>query len=887
MLTMSDHLISSDAPSKAISPRRVGGKGWNLFRLHNHGFPVPRWWVVPSDVFDNALVPFRAAINGILSRIDFSDPGSIDKSSHRIQDLIHRIEIRSEFCQDLAREVEEKLGKQALLSVRSSVIGEDSSDHSFAGQMDSFLNVRIVEIPRAIKMVWASAFSARALTYRKKKHIDASNLSVAVIIQKMVQSEASGVLFTRHPESRAKECMICAGFGLGEGVVQDMVETDTYRIGWDGDEITRDVHEKHSRLALGANGTDGVQVESLPDHQRSQQVLTLAQICRLRDLGVKAERCFGCPQDMEWAFDAFGYLHFLQTRPIVFPHSKPSPSSARIWDNSNIVESYPGLTLPLTFCFIRTGYENTFRNAALGFVLRKNEIKKKNEIFRNMIGLLEGRVYYNLLNWYEMLSFLPDFKRHHKEAWDRMIGIAQKIDFPQNKRSFLDNLYTMSAVVWKLLTVKSTAKRFFAHFRSAYNQFKDIDFSQFDEHQLLATYNALSREFLKKWHLTAYNDFCATKYYDWLSTLCGKWGLGSYPNLHNHLLCREQGVESVAPVRSLVSLAETIRANPTYRELISGGDSRGIWQRIQSEPQYAAVKDALETHLSAFGDRGLEELKLETKTFREEPEKLIDLIKNYCRHGLTMHDIDKQEKKIRNDAEEFLRQTLKNPIKKLLFRFVLRKARMAVAYRENMRFARSRLYGIVRHLFQRMADLFVARGLLESSSDIYYLTMDEVFGTVQGTAVTRNLQALVELRKSEYAEFARLTPKDRIETTGIPALNLIHGCDTDSVTGNRLMGVGCSSGIVQGKAKVVLDPHCTAGDGDSILIARSTDPGWVFLMISSKGIVVEKGSVLSHTAIIGRELGIPTVVGVKDATKLIPDGAQITINGSTGEVRWQ
>jgi len=669
--------------------------------------------------------------------------------------------------------------------------------------------------------------------------------------------------------------------------VQDIVDTDTYRIGWNSDEITKDVQDKHSRVTLSANGADGVQLESLPEHQRSQQILSSSQICGLRDLGVKAERCFGAPQDVEWAFDEFGDLHILQTRPIVFNQSKTSQEHVRIWDNSNIVESYPGLTLPLTFSFIRTCYENTFRNAALGFVLRKNEIRKRQDIFKNMIGLLDGRVYYNLLNWYDMLSFLPDFKRHHKEAWDRMIGISHKIDFPQNKRSFLDSLYTIAVVVWKLLTVKQTAKKFFAHFDSAYSQFEDIDFSRFDEHQLLATHDALARAFLKKWHLTAYNDFCATKYYDWLSTLCGRWGLDRYPNLHNHLLCREPGVESVAPVRSLVGLAEQFRADSLYRKLISGEDDHAVWRGIQTMPQYAAIKAALEAHLRAFGDRGLEELKLETKTFREEPEKLIGLIKNYCRRGLTIHAMEQQQEKIRNDAEEFLRQTLKNPIKKLLFRFVLRKARMAVAYRENMRFARSRLYGIVRRLFRGMADLFVARGILDSASDIYYLTVDEVFDTVQGTAVTRNLQALVELRKSEYAEFVRRTPADRIETLGISALNSIHGNGTERPTGNRLKGIGCSSGVVHGSARVVLDPHSGGGNGDNILIARSTDPGWVFLMISSKGIVVEKGSVLSHTAIIGRELGIPTVVGVKDATKLIPDGALITIDGSTGEVRWQ
>jgi pyruvate,water dikinase len=153
--------------------------------------------------------------------------------------------------------------------------------------------------------------------------------------------------------------------------------------------------------------------------------------------------------------------------------------------------------------------------------------------------------------------------------------------------------------------------------------------------------------------------------------------------------------------------------------------------------------------------------------------------------------------------------------------------------------------------------------------------------------VIQNLKTLVRIRKAEYIKFHQHSLKERIETKGIPYLNSLYEAETRGGIGRTLKGIGCSSGIVEGRAKVVFDPNVTTSNGDYILIARSTDPGWVFLMISSKGIVVEKGSVLSHTAIIGRELGIPTIVGVKGATKVIPDGAKMSMNGSTGEVQWQ
>ena len=888
MISLSKDLILYKACLEKISEHEAGGKGWNLFRLRHFGFPVPPWFVVSSCVFNEVIGTQKDRIENTLSNIDFTNQGALDDASLRIRTFISHAEFTEQFSQELLESLDEMFGKEALFSVRSSVIGEDSTENSFAGQMDSFLNVCSEEVIEAIKKVWASAFSSRALLYRRMKDISLIDISTAVIIQEMVQAAASGVLFTREPESRAKQCVISAGFGLGEGVVANLVETDTYKINWDSKKIWKEVGVKDCRVVLDTKGQGGNHTESVPPDLQLKQVLTNTQIEQLRAVGVKAEKCFGAPQDIEWALDERGRLFILQTRPIIFTNGTLIPSAVHIWDNSNIVESYPGLTLPLTFTFICKGYENSFRNAALGFLFFKSLLNKDLHIFKNMIGLLDGHVYYNLLNWYHMLSYLPGFKKH-KESWDQMIGISQKIDFPQSKLSPFNNFCSLAIVIWRLLVVRQTAKRFFIHFNSVYSNFKEIDVSAATEDELIAIYESLARELTDRWHLTLYNDFCAMKYYDWLKKLCSHWGLAKYPNLDNDLLCGEAGVESVAPVRSLVHLVDLLRAQPIYQTLISEKDNHVIWHKIQRETTYPELKEALEVHLQTFGDRVLEELKLERPSLRDEPASLIRLIKSYYQLGLSVETMEKQEQEIRKNAEEIVLQHLKNPFKRLIFRFVLRNARLSIANRENMRFARSRLFGIVRRLFRRMADLFVEKGLLESSSDIYYLTVDEVFGFVQGTAVTQNLKALVQIRKAEYAEFAQRTPKERIQTTGIPYLNLssFYGSETGDGTSKTLKGVGCSSGIAEGTAKVVFDPNSTIGNGDSILVAKSTDPGWVFLMISSKGIVVEKGSVLSHTAIIGRELGIPTIVGVKDATKLIPDGANVSINGSTGEIRWQ
>lgn len=884
MASLSRQLIFSGTRPHNLNTKELGGKAWNLFRLADFGFPVPAWCVLTTNAFKETASAQRRAIETILSTTDFTERDGIELASLRIRETILHLELNG--SRELAASLQQMLGNDSLFSVRSSVPGEDSGKDSFAGQMDTFLNVPLHKTTDAIKKVWASAFSSRALAYRKQKGISLADISTAVIIQQMVHSAASGVLFTRDPESGAKQCVISAAFGLGEGVVSNTVEADTYWIDWNSSDISKEVAAKDCRLVLDTTEQGGNRKECLPAHMKTIPVLTDAQIEKLREVGIKAETCFGAPQDIEWAFDRDGRFFVLQTRPIVAPKNRPTRLEWRIWDNSNIVESYPGLTLPLTFSFVRAAYENTFRNAALSFLFFKNEVKEKLHIFKGMIGLLDGRVYYNLLNWYEMLSYLPASKKH-KDSWDQMIGISHTIDFAQSKLSPWNRFYSLLAAIRKLVTVRRTAKKFFAHFGSVYSRFKDADLSKADEHDLIAVYESLTQSLADRWHLTLDNDLSAMMYYHWLKKLCNLGEVSSHPNLHNDLLCGIKGVESVAPVRSLVRLTEMIRREPLYRSLICTEDQSAIWRKIKSETAYASLKEALETHLKTFGDRSFEELKLEVAGLREEPESLVGWIKGHYALELSVETMESKEQEIQWKAEEFVRHNLKNPFKRLVLRFVLRNARLAIANRENMRFARSRLFGIVRRLFRRMGELFAEKGLLESSFDIHYLTVEEVFDFVQGTAVTQNLKALVEIRKAEYETFAKKTPQERLRTLGIPYLSSSYEAGAGHGGNAALTGIGCSSGTAEGTARVVFDPRSAAGGGNHILVARSTDPGWVFLMIQSKGIIAEKGSVLSHTAIIGRELGIPTIVAVRDATKRIPDGAWVSINGGTGEIRWQ
>ncbi len=301
--------------------------------------------------------------------------------------------------------------------------------------------------------------------------------------------------------------------------------------------------------------------------------------------------------------------------------------------------------------------------------------------------------------------------------------------------------------------------------------------------------------------------------------------------------------------------------------------------QIRDAHQSHPLKVALQQYFAAFGDRGPEDLKLEVPSFRDRPELLIALIK--ARLGLPAVESSPPA------PETVALPWRMNPIKYLVLAFVLRQARASLAQRENMRFARSRVYGLARRFYRRIGEDFARQGLLAEASDIHYLTAGEISDFIRGLSVNRTLGDLVDRRRADYRLAAATRPADRMRTSGIPYLDLTYADGVDSSRFGSASGTGCAGGAATGIAKIVHDPRAIDIGGDQILVAASTDPGWVFMMTAAKGIVVEKGSVLSHTAIIGRELGIPTVVGVANATKHIPDGAEMSINGSTGEIRWQ
>jgi pyruvate,water dikinase len=691
-------------------------------------------------------------------------------------------------------------------------------------------------------------------------------------------------MFTASPNGNGTALTIVAGYGLGEGVVSGSVETDTYHLGNSGADISSEISPKRTQIRINPNGTGGTRIARVRSEMVDRPVLSESNLLELRKEGAKIHRQYQCPQDIEWGYDCRGRLFIMQARPVTSHPTAAVAAQAYIWDNANIVESYPGLTLPLTFSFIVRNYAKLFRKAACGLTLRKSALYHRTDIWNNMLGLLRGRVYYNLTNWYAMLSYLPGF-RHFQKTWDRMIGIAKATPCAPRTLSVADRTYTVSKIICYLLTLRRTARWFFKHYDHALAPYRDRDFSSDDEYEVMSCYRALENDLLDFWHVTLYSDLCAMVYYDLLKHSTEKYCNPDDTGLHHELLRKSHNMESVKPLRSLMYVAQLVRNDTHYRRLFTMTDE-DAWRTIQTTSDCALLRDAIKVHLSAYGDRCFDELKLESKTYRDDPVELMRLVRTYADSDVThleqFYSTDRE-----NADRTTLRRVVSNPIKRLVLGILVRQARCAITNRENMRFARTPAYGVVRRMFRRLGQLMSKRGLITHQDDIFYLSVDEVFGAIRGTGVTLDLKLLVAQRKSEYAEYAKQELPPRFASGFYPQYEEHTGESCARSSQNRFEGTGCSAGVATGRARVVTDPRTVNDCRDCVLITRTTDPSWVFLMVSAKAIVAERGSVLSHTAIVGRELGIPTVVGVNNASTMIPNDAIVTVDGSSGRVTWK
>ena len=668
-------------------------------------------------------------------------------------------------------------------AVRSSFCLEDNDEHSFAGQFKTILNVKREDVKKAVSEVKNS--------YDKTlyKNIKGGNGLSLVIIQEMISADFSGVIFTANPLGILNEAVITAGYGTGESVVADQTETVTYY--YNKDEALFYVKEP-SGLSL--------------DHKTLNELIDVA--FKIRDI-------FAQETDIEFAIKE-DILYILQARPI----TTLKIENLLILDNSNIVESYPGISLPLTHDFVHNIYRDIFRSCVSRFIKNANLLKKLESVWDHMVTGYQGSIYYVITSWYELLQLLP-FSNKIIPIWQEMLGVDNKLVNQSDLRvGKLLKLKMSLSFFCSLMITPYSMKKLNQYFDNIYPEYREkIRYANTME-ELLALFNEIEKSITDVWDITLINDM-----YTFIFTALS----GGRKN------------EKIANIKNLESMKPALAMNELRQTAAECGVNSTLYQEKEKE------------YIESFGDRIFGELKLETKTYRTHPELLRQQILSGESAPVSV-GVD--------------RKSL-NP-------FVCA-AKCGIANREKSRLNRSRLFGLAREIMLKTGDLFVKNGQLDQKEDIFYLYLNEMNPSA-------NYQKLIQKRKEQFRLYEDAPHPRRIvfsngliEDRRITYEKQFHEIDT-------LSGTRTSLGKVTGEAIVIHDVSTNPDIKDKIIITKSTDPGWIFLLENCKGIIAEQGSLLSHTAIISRELKKPAIVHVKDATKIIKTGDWIELDADSGTV---
>jgi pyruvate,water dikinase len=687
----------------------------------------------------------------------------------------------------------------------------------------------------------------------------------AVIIQVMVPAETAGVAFSADPVSgRRGLALVAAVKGLGESLVSGESTGDSYQVDRSGNIVHRN---------LGGQA-------GLTDHA-IKDIVSLAR---------RAEHVFGQPQDIEWAMTGTA-LHILQSRPITSLAALPDPDGAwQLWDNSNIAESYSGITTPLTFSFAREIYEEVYRQFVKILNVPAHRIEANRDVFSRMLGLIQGRVYYNLLSWYRVLAMLPGFAVNRK-FMEQMMGVKEGLPDEAlpivvgetrspRLRDYVEIAGTVGALIANHVMLPKKIEDFYKRLDAALRH-GDPALEDMRPDELATSYRHLQKQLLTRWDAPLINDFFAMIYFGVSRKLVDAWCGDPDGTLQNDLIVCQGGMISAEPAKRILHMASMARANPA---LLSALESDSPTPSLAKEfPEFFKT---FREYLEKFGDRCLEELKLESATLHDDPQMVLHSIARLARQPA---QAGFDTGKVSADATARVAKALHgHPIRRRIFDFVIWQTRQRVLNRENLRFERTRVFGRVRRIFLELGRRFHAMRVLDDPRDIFYLETEEALGFVEGTGVTTQLGELAALRKSEFEQWKATSPDGRFETRGVvQAAGTYKNSapkNSPALKGEERKGIGCCPGIIRGRARVILDPRHAVMEPGEILVAPRTDPGWIMLFPSAAGLLVEHGSLLSHSAIVAREMGIPAVVSIPDLTAWLQSGDEMELDGATGRV---
>jgi pyruvate,water dikinase len=853
-------LLDIDQTQGAIA----GGKGANLGELSRiEGIRVPPGFCVTSDAFQRIMAQALSMDDQLdrLSRLEPSDQQTIGALSAQVRHAVEEITIPDDVAAAVTRRLA-RLGENATFAVRSSATAEDLPTASFAGQHDTYLNVvGPAAVLRHVSRCWASLFTERAVAYRLRNGVDHRKVRMAVVVQRMVSPFAAGVMFTADPvTSNRTTASVEASFGLGEALVHGQVNADTYAI-HNGKVIAKTVGTK--RFAIHAAPSGGTKRRTLELKRQQQPTLTDAQAVHLVELGRRIEAHFGRPQDIEWCLvgDQF---EFVQSRPITtlfpIPESDDDGNHVYISVGHQQMMTDPMKPLGLSFWQMTTPAPVAEAGGRLFVdVTQRLASPTSRAGFLELVGRsdpLTRDALQTILERGDIIPTLPD----DGPASIPTGGASAPIETDPAIVTELIGRSEASIVACERSIATKSGEQLLDFIRADIQELKRILFDP-QSHQV----------FMSAMEATW-----------WLNERLEEW-LGdknaadiltqSVPNN----VTSEMGL-------ALLDVADAIRPHPDVVEFFQHVENEGFLDQLPELSGGREARDAIDAWLDKYGMRCVGEIDITRPRWSERPSTLVPMILGNVKNfepgaGDRRFEQGRQEAWTKEqDLLERLRALPEGERKATETKRMIDRVRTFIGYREYPKYGMVSRYFVYKRALLKEAERLVHAHVLRDEEDIFYLTFKELHEVVRTNRVD---DQLIDSRKDAFRSYQVLTPPRVLTSDG----EVISGTyRRDNVPPDALAGLAVSTGIVEGRARVISDVADADLDAGDILVTAYTDPSWTPVFVAIGGLVTEVGGLMTHGAVIAREYGLPAVVGVEHATRLISDGQRIRVHGTEGYV---
>jgi pyruvate,water dikinase len=902
---MSDYIFTfSDIKGTDIP--LVGGKGANLGEMTRAGLPVPPGFCVSADAYRLFTARAGSTITQILAATRMDDPESIETHTAKLRDFLIAQPMPVDIAEQvlaayakLAHRIKGREGGALPVAVRSSATAEDLPDASFAGQQDTYLNIRGDEqLLIHVKRCWASLWTARATTYRHKQGYDHSQVALAVVVQAMIESEVAGILFTANPvNSNRDEMVLNASWGLGEAVVSGLVTPDTWVATKSGEIVEREIAAKE--LAIEYEPGGGTREIEVAKERSLVPCLDDKQIGELVTVGARVEQHYARPMDIEWAY-AHGSFYMLQARPITTlaaPNQadgkldvpQPAPVQAAMageYNRTMFVEIFPDPLSPaflsaiaplfqsmLEFTFETMGFDPPKTIPAIGVFYNQPYFYR--EYIQAALAPLSPQVQQALVT-----QIVNPFGKHERklptEASPAFVGMVTRLlrfmtSFPKQLPSLL------------------------ASYRAEIQRFNALPIESLPDSEIVSRVQTLVFTHASK--LLNY-DFLMIALigitYQMLGTLLEKYYGDDSEQVRAKLISGVTGNITMQTNIKLWQLAQEAKSSPTVRSILlahaQDKDDSAIREELAQDGDGRIFLAELDAFLEQYGHREVR-MDILYPTWGEDPAPVLQFVRGYFDASEQASPLNQQARLVREreqlarEVDAHVRSDLSGRLAVApLFHWVLKNTQLHTRERDTMHFELTRLFPPFRRALLVLASRWQERGILEEKDDIFFLTLDEMqelaAGVKSGLADT-SLEETIAKRRAEFDYNTRHAPPP-ILRDGV-AINLSRARAESAQ--NELRGIAGSPGTVSGVVRVVRGPQeFDKLQRGEILVAPLTNPVWTPLFAIAGGIITQVGGILSHGAIVAREYGIPAVMAVQDATSVLKDGQRVTVDGSRGIV---